>query len=82
MASAMIDLGANKRAREQLEAALLVAEASGYDRLSALARSHMAVLAFKKGFRPRRRSLGVQDDDDQGPVRMMLRLSTCSLAGH
>ena len=49
MASAMIDLGANNRAREQLEAALLVAEASSYDRLSALARSHMAVLAFKMG---------------------------------
>jgi tetratricopeptide (TPR) repeat protein len=35
-------------AREQLEAALLVAEASGYDRLRAFAMSHLAILAYRQ----------------------------------
>ena len=35
-------------AREQLEAALLVAEASGYDRLRAYAMSHLAILAYRR----------------------------------
>jgi len=35
-------------ARKQLEAALLVAEASGYDRLRAYAMSHLAILACRQ----------------------------------
>jgi transcriptional regulator with XRE-family HTH domain len=35
-------------AREQLEAALLVAEASSYDRLRAYAMSHLAILAYRQ----------------------------------
>jgi len=49
MASAMIGKGQNDSARRQLEAALLVAEASGYDRLRALAMSHLALIAYRRG---------------------------------
>ena len=49
MAGAMLDRGDHAGTREQLEASLLVAEASGYDRLRGLTMSHMAVLAYKKG---------------------------------
>jgi hypothetical protein len=45
----MIGKGQNDSARRQLEAALLVAEASGYDRLRALAMSHLALIAYRRG---------------------------------
>lgn len=48
LASALIEEGEYGRARSQIEAALLVAEASGYDRPRALAMSHMAVLAYRQ----------------------------------
>jgi tetratricopeptide (TPR) repeat protein len=42
----LIEAGDPKAARERLESALREAEASGYDRLRALALSHLAVLSF------------------------------------
>jgi transcriptional regulator with XRE-family HTH domain len=49
MASALIEKEQHQSAREQLDAALLVAESSGYDRLRALAMSNLALLAYRQG---------------------------------
>ena len=46
IASALIGVEKYDDARQQAEAALIVAEASGYDRLAALAMSHLGVVAF------------------------------------
>lgn len=48
MSWVLIEQGEHAAAREQLEAALLVAEASGYDRLRAFAMSHLAILAYRQ----------------------------------
>lgn len=48
LAGALIDAGDHEGAREQLEAALLISEAGGYDRQRALAMSHLAVRAYLK----------------------------------
>ena len=48
MSWVLIEQGEYAAAREQLEAALLVAEASGYDRLRAFAMSHLAILAYRQ----------------------------------
>lgn len=62
IASVMIDAGNYDSALEQLEAALLVAEASGYDRLRALAMSNLAVLHFKRGDLEASESWGIRSN--------------------
>ncbi len=47
IAEALVLADDHAHARRQAEAALLVAEASGYDRLAALAMSHLGVISFK-----------------------------------
>jgi transcriptional regulator with XRE-family HTH domain len=49
MANALVETHDLSHARQQAEAALLVAEASGYDRLASLAMSHLAVVAYHRG---------------------------------
>jgi tetratricopeptide (TPR) repeat protein len=49
MANALIETHEFSHARQQAEAALLVAQASGYDRLAALAMSHLSVVAYHRG---------------------------------
>jgi transcriptional regulator with XRE-family HTH domain len=49
MANALIETHDLSHARKQAEAALLVAEASGYDRLASLAMSHLGVVSYHRG---------------------------------
>lgn len=49
MANALIETHDFSHARQQAEAALIVAEASGYDRIAALAMSHLGVVAYHRG---------------------------------
>lgn len=49
LAAAMIEAGQPNTARGQLEAALLVAESEGYDRLRALAMNNLAIAAYHRG---------------------------------
>jgi len=62
IANALIETHGYSHARQQAEAALLVAEASGYDRLAAVAMSHLGVVAYHRGEMPAAQSWAIRSN--------------------